>query len=115
MFDTHDPDENLYEQDTNFEPENDCLKSCERIVHQKTKITLPLSIEPFAVTGKIKTKCNGNPIVTINPCCDSKNTCNYLITQEICIELPIKFGAFTEVENTRVDCGSLHLDESLYK
>lgn len=114
MLDTYNPDENLYEKNENSEQENDCFKSCEKIVHQKAKITLPLSIEPYAITGKIKTRCCGTPTVTINPCCDCKNTCHYLITQEICIEFPIKFGAFTELEDTHVECERIHLEDSYY-
>lgn len=99
MTDNNRPDDDLME-----EKGMDRTKPCEKIVHQKAKVTLPISIEPFVVSGKIKTRCCGAPKLSIAPYCECKDYCNYLITQEICIEIPLKFGAITETKETFIEC-----------
>jgi len=103
--------ENLIETEDS-KTEKNLPKSCEKIAHQETKVTLPLTIEPFAITGKIRTKCHGAPTISISPCSECKDVCHYLVTQEICIEFPIKFGAVTEIKDIHVECGKLHINDS---
>lgn len=82
--------------------------TCEKIIHQKSKVSLPISIEPFVVSGKIKARCCGNPKLTIE--CD--DNCSYVITQEICVEIPVKFGVTTEVKEECVECEAPTIEEA---
>lgn len=104
MTNTNKSDNDSMEEKENCEKELDFFKTCEKVVHQKAKVTLPISIEPFVVSGKIKTRCCGVPKVSIDPFCECKDNCNYLITQEICIEIPLKFGVLTETKDSFVEC-----------
>ncbi len=101
---------NLTEDDIKNKEDNDPCKACKRIVHQKARVALPMAIDPFAIVGKIKTKCCGTPSISVSPCDECKEICHFIITQEICIEIPIKFGANTEVEETFIECEKAHID-----
>ncbi len=81
--------------------------TCERNVHQKAKVSLPISIEPFVITGKIKARCCGDPKVST----DCKDNCSYVITQEICIEIPLKFGVCTEINDEYVECDKPYIED----
>jgi len=89
------------------ENEMESIITCEKTVHQKAKVSLPLLIKPFVVAGKIKSKCCGNPKVSI----DCKDNCSYVITQEICVEIPLKFGVFTAVKDEFVECESPDIED----
>ncbi|MDF2943194.1 MAG: hypothetical protein K0S01_2052 [Herbinix sp.] len=82
--------------------------TCERTMHQKAKVSLPISIEPFVVSGKIKARCCGDPKVSI----DCKDNCSYVITQEICIEIPLKFGVSTEINEEYVECEEPYIEDT---
>lgn len=104
-------DNNPFEGKDDFEKELEFYRNCEKVVHQKAKINLPVSIEPYVISGKIKTKCCGVPTVTIDPYCDCKDCCHYLITQKICIDIPLKFGAITETKDSFIECEEAYIDD----
>lgn len=82
------------------EDKMDSFITCERTLHQKAKISLPISIEPFVVSGKIKARCCGDTEVSI----DCKDNCSYVITQDICIEIPLKYGVSVEINEEYTEC-----------
>jgi hypothetical protein len=106
MSDKHD-DFLMNNDDCEFE----CSKNCEKVVHQKAKITLPVEIEPFVITGNIKTKCCGSPKI-IEEHCGCKDGCQFLITQEICVSIPVRFGAVTETKEVCIECEEPVVDDS---
>lgn len=110
MSEKRDSDYREEKEDFGYEMEHS--KNCNKTVHQKAKITLPISIEPYVIAGKIKTKCCGMPRVTIDPLGDCKDSCHYLITQEICIDIPLKFGAVTETRETFIECDLPVIDDN---
>ena len=91
----------------NCENEKESYITCEKIVHQKAKVSLPISIEPFVVTGKIKARCCGNTKITI----ECNDNCSYVITQEICVEIPVKFGVKTELKEECVECEAPFIED----
>ncbi len=82
-------------------------KTCPAVGYQKISICVPVTVAPFAKTGKTITKCCGDAVVTPGekPCAGKKNgVCTFTISQTICVEVPVEFGAMSEVGDTYVDC-----------
>lgn len=81
--------------------------SCPAIGFQKASVCVPVIVTPFAHAGQTKTKCCGDPIVVPGekPCPGKKNgSCAFTISQTICVEVPVEFGAKAVVGDTYVDC-----------
>ncbi|MBS6398251.1 MAG: hypothetical protein KH452_14145 [Clostridiales bacterium] len=86
------------------EPED---MTCPAVGFQKIGVCVPVTVTPFANAGKTKTKCCGDPIVTYgDPVCPGKKNgvCSFTISQTICVEVPVDFGATAAVGDTFVDC-----------
>lgn len=74
---------------------------------QKISVCVPVTVTPFAIAGKTITKCCGNPDVDPgNTTCPGKKngSCFFTISQTICVEVPVDFGARAMVGDTFVDC-----------
>lgn len=81
--------------------------TCPAIGYQKASVCVPVTVTPFAHTGKTVTKCCGDPVVVSGdkPCSGKKNgVCTFTISQTICVEVPVNFGAVAAVGDTFVDC-----------
>ncbi|MGN1201948.1 MAG: hypothetical protein ACI4RF_01525 [Eubacterium sp.] len=82
-------------------------KTCPTTGFQKASVCVPVVVTPFAHAGKTVTKCCGDPVVVSGdkPCPGRKNgTCTFTISQTICVEVPVDFGATAQVGDTFVDC-----------
>ncbi|MDD4291184.1 MAG: hypothetical protein PHX51_02950 [Clostridia bacterium] len=83
------------------------IQTCPAVGYQSATICVPVTITPFADTGTTSTKCCGEPIVTSgrNTCGGTKNgTCSFTISQDICVAVPVGFGASASVGDTYVTC-----------
>jgi len=90
----------------NFNPQNE-NDICPAVGHQFISVCLPVEITPFAKVGAASITCKEEPKIQsgCTPCCGTKNgTCAFTISQTICVELPVFFGASTYVGDTYVDC-----------
>lgn len=97
--------------DCNMSANTDALKpvekACPAVGFQKVGVCVPVTVTPFAHAGATKTKCCGEPIVKSGEtmCPGKKNgVCTFTISQTICVEVPVEFGAITTVGDTFVDC-----------
>ncbi len=82
-------------------------QTCPAVGYQSASICVPVTVTPFAYTGATRTKCCGDPVVIsgINTCGGAKNgTCSFTISQDICVAVPVIFGATAAVGDTYVDC-----------
>lgn len=82
-------------------------KTCPAVGFQKVNVCVPVTVMPFAHAGSTKIKCQGKPVVTpgYTPCPGKKNgICTFTISQTICVEVPVDFGASTAIGDTFVDC-----------
>lgn len=82
-------------------------KTCPAVGYQKVNVSVPVTVIPFAHTGTTKIKCCGHPIVVSGDahCAGEKNgKCTFVVSQTICVEVPVEFGAKTAVGDTFVDC-----------
>ena len=98
----------IREDKESCESEEETIITCEKIVHQKSKVSLPISIEPFVVSGKIKARCCGNPRISI----ECRDNCSYVITQEICIDIPLKFGVSAELKDKFIECDIPYIEDT---
>lgn len=83
------------------------LPACPAVGSQTTTICLPVSIKPYAVSGKATLECCGNPVIA--PSCSTchgtpNGNCDFTISQTIRIDLPVEFGATVTTGETFVDC-----------
>lgn len=81
--------------------------TCPAIGYQKTEVCVPVTVTPFAKTGRTKTKCCGTPVVT--PRTDrcegiAGGSCKFTIRQSICVEVPVEFGATASVGEPSISC-----------
>ena len=75
--------------------------------YQDVLIGIPVEIKPFAEVGRVKTECLGKPIIHKGTFeCEGrpKETCKFTISQKLRVEVPVAFGAKTEIGQARVNC-----------
>lgn len=75
---------------------------------------VPVTVIPFAHAGKTVTKCCGKPKVVSDdkPCPGTKNgACTFKISQTICVEVPVVFGARATVGDIFVECLGASADD----
>ncbi|MEF9915996.1 MAG: hypothetical protein RR275_05060 [Lachnospiraceae bacterium] len=82
-------------------------QTCPAVGYQSASICVPVTVTPFAETGVTVTKCCGSPVVMPgkNTCGGVKNgSCSFTISQDICVAIPVVFGATATVGDTFVSC-----------
>lgn len=80
---------------------------CPALGFQDVVVGVPVEIKPFAKVGKVKTECVGKPIIDRSgKGCEGKHkeVCKFTINQKIRVEVPVIFGAKTEVGEAQIDC-----------
>lgn len=90
-------------------------QTCPAVGYQAATICVPVTVTPFAKTGATFTKCCGNSIVMPgrNTCGGVKNgACSFTISQDICVAVPVDFGAVATVGDTFVNCSGASSDDS---
>lgn len=85
---------------------------CENVFYQKETVCVPVTVTPFAKPGTATATCCGEPVVTSGATCTGTNrSCRFTITQTLCIEIPISFGAVIETGDAVVQCGDITTEE----
>jgi len=82
-------------------------KTCPATGFQLVQVCVPVTVTPFAKPGTTITKCCGDPGVKSGEetCPGKKNgVCVFTITQKLCVEVPVLFGADAKVGDTFVNC-----------
>ena len=82
-------------------------QTCPAVGYQSASICVPVTVTPFAKTGHTYTKCCGEPVVIPGKisCDGEKNgACVFTLAQDICVAVPVEFGAAAEVGDTFVRC-----------
>lgn len=85
-------------------------KTCPATGYQKVSVCVPVKVTPFANPGSTTTFCCGEP--TIKPgveYCDGiiGGSCSFTITQNLCVAVPVEFGAVSEVGDAAINCGEV--------
>lgn len=87
--------------------DGDADTTCPATDYQKISVCVPVTVKPYAKTTSTKTICCGDPTVLAGdkPCAGKKDgQCSFTISQTICVEVPVDFGATADVGDTYVDC-----------
>jgi hypothetical protein len=82
--------------------------------YQSASICVPVTVTPYANAEPTVTKCCGLPLVTPgkNTCLGTKNgTCLFTISQDICISVPVSFGATATVGDAYVTSNGASADD----
>ncbi|MDY3014147.1 MAG: hypothetical protein SOR61_02940 [Evtepia sp.] len=93
--------------DQTIQPAED--QTCPSVGYQSASICVPITVTPFARTGATITKCCGDAVVTPGRvvCEGTKNgSCSFTISQDICVAVPVVFGATATEGEAYVACGS---------
>ncbi len=84
------------------------------MAYQLSSVCVPVTVTPFAKAGTTVTKCCTKPTVTAgeNTCSGIKNgQCVFTVSQDICVEVPVEFGATATVGDTYVACNGASADD----
>ena len=84
-------------------PEPGCTTTGERMVD----MCLPVEVKPFANIGTITTRCCGPARITPGTnICEGipDGNCNFTISQTLCVEVPVEFGAEVTPGEVHVGC-----------
>ncbi len=84
------------------------IETCEGVGYQPLSVCVPVTVTPFAIEGTSTTFCCGPPTVTPGPAmCEGEEngSCEFTMTQELCVRVPVTFGATSSVGSTFVNCG----------
>ena len=82
-------------------------QTCPAVGYQSASICVPVTVTPYAQTGATLTKCCGSPVITQGRdiCGGIRNgSCFFTITQDICVAVPVEFGAVATVDDSFVSC-----------
>lgn len=84
-------------------------QTCPAIGYQAASVCVPVTVTPYAQTGTTITKCCGGPVVTPGriACEGVKNgSCVFTLSQDICVAVPVDFGAVATVGEAYVNCNN---------
>ena len=84
-------------------PEHCCYDEFRKDITENAEVFLPISIDPSVTVGKIKTECVGEPIVICGKD-ECKHTCKLLVTQKLCIKIPLIYSVVVCVEDESIKC-----------
>lgn len=81
-------------------------RGCPVIGYQRSTVCVPVTVTPFARVGTPITSCCGQPIVTAGSVCPPNGgVCRFTISQQICVAVPVEFGARAVAGTPSVQCG----------
>jgi len=89
-------------------------QTCQATGYQELSVCVPVAVTPFVTVGTTTTYCCGDPIVTVlsTPCSGNINgSCVFKIFQQLCIAVPVEFGATAAVGSPHVECGEVSSED----
>ncbi len=79
---------------------------CPVVGYQRSTVCVPVTVTPFARVGTPITSCCGEPVVTAGAVCPQNGgVCRFTIRQQICVAVPVEFGARAVAGTPSVECG----------
>ncbi len=70
--------------------------TCVTVVAQHATVCVPVTVTPYAYTGRVTTLCCGEPVITAGraACTGNPNqSCVFTVSQDLCLNIPVTFGA----------------------
>jgi len=99
--------ENEENEEMKEKKEHRCSEdNCIAKAHQIANVSVPITVTPFANVNGIKTECCGKPVISFNPVFKGieNGSCRFTVSQKLRVEIPVEFGANTNVGGTFVEC-----------
>lgn len=98
----------------NPDQQSTCPPTCPAVVYQQVSVSVPVRVHPFAKEDEITVTCCEDPIITPGNKCPGKENghCSYVVTQKICVSIPIEFGAKACVGDPFIHCGEPSTEDS---
>ncbi|NLW65506.1 MAG: hypothetical protein GXY26_04680 [Clostridiales bacterium] len=91
--------------------EDNSGESCVTYTYQSASVSVPVVVKPKATTGDINTFCCGEPKVSPSPykitCCSKSGICSFILTQNICVEIPLEISAEAFTGCPYIKCGDV--------
>ena len=87
---------------------------CTAMGYQTANVCLPVTVTPYARPGTPRTYCCGTPIVTpgVSVCPGERmGSCAFTVSQQICVAVPVEFGADILLGEHSVECLGASEDE----
>ena len=112
LFGTKDETRQAAQTAVNCQPAEDEVKACEDVVHENACIQATVTLAPKVDVGDIQTFCINNPV--IRPCSATTPTtrlCRFMVSQEICVQIPLTFSADVEAVPSGISCGAPGIGE----
>lgn len=86
-------------------------QTCNTKAFQPVNVCVPITVKPFVSIGHVTTICCGPAIISHRPCRGVPGgSCTFTVSQSICVEVPLNFGANVTKGNLFVDCGCPPID-----
>ncbi len=80
---------------------------CPSIVHETVCVQALVTITPNVVVGEIQSFCVGGPVIGACPGTPSpEGECNFTVSQNICVQVPLAFSANATATPTGIVCGT---------
>lgn len=82
-------------------------QTCPAVGYQTASVCVPVTVTPYAKAGATVTKCCGDPVVKsgLDVSNGVKNgVCTFTISQDICVAVPVDFGAVAAVGDAFINC-----------
>ncbi|MDF2534705.1 MAG: hypothetical protein K0R18_862 [Bacillales bacterium] len=87
--------------------EQELPTECPALVHENVCVQAEITITPHVMVGEVKSFCSGNPIIGKCPGMTSPTgKCTFNVSQNICVQVPIKFSATAEAIPAGIVCGT---------
>lgn len=83
-------------------------EACPVIGYQRATVCVPVTVTPYVYTGESASYCCSAPAVTpgVASCAGTpRGSCTFTITQDVCVAVPVWFGATASVGEHTVACG----------
>lgn len=83
------------------------LATCGDVVTQRMSVCVPVTVTPWARAGAITAECCGEPVLTPGTAVcpgDEDASCSFTISQQLCMQIPLYFGATAVPGTPRADC-----------
>lgn len=81
--------------------------ACGSVVTQRMTVCVPVTVTPWARTGMVSATCCGEPEVeegAVACAGDEDASCSFTISQPICVDIPVSFGASAVTGAARTLC-----------
>lgn len=85
---------------------------CPVVGYQSASVCVPITVTPFAKVGVPVTTCCGDPVILPGDVCPrTTGVCRFTIRQQVCVAVPVEFGANAVAGTPSVQCTGTSKDD----